>query len=91
MEMWELENKSKRKKKSWKVFTENWSQWKKKLVNYVRSIEITQSEKQGEKCLNYLKSHGNLWVMQISLPYVYMECCQGKTKETMGNKMYLKK
>ena len=53
--------------------------------------EITQSEKQGEKCLNYLKSHGNLWVMPISLPYVYMECCHGKTKETMGNKMYLKK
>lgn len=56
MEMWELENKSERKKKILKGFHRKLKPMKKKSVKKVRSIEITQSEKQGEKCFNYLES-----------------------------------
>ena len=92
-----IENIQKWKCENWKInlkekknserFSQKTEANEMKSVKNVRSIEITQSEKQGEKC----QSHGNLWIMPISLPYVYMECCQGNTKETVGNKTYLKK
>lgn len=55
MEMWELENKSERKKNP-ERFSQKTEANEIKSVKNVRSIEITQSEKQGEKCLNYLES-----------------------------------
>lgn len=61
-----IENIQKWKCENWKInlkekknperFSQKTEANEKKSVKKVRSIEITQSEKQGEKCFNYLES-----------------------------------